>query len=522
MTNPDTARSEISLEPIMNTSILIVEDEGLIALDLKTKLEHAGYTVPLIADNAVDALLGVERHLPSLVLMDIRLRGPQDGIETADQIRRQFHVPVMFVSAHADRDTLERARITEPFGYIVKPFHSVNFRAQIEMALWKHKMEQRLRASEAWLSTTFRNVADALIATDGEGNVAVINTPATTLTGWNQEEAKGKPLLEVFQVFEEATDLPVVHPLDAIYDGRELGAGPRTFKLRARGGTASILVEAELSVNRDEGSLLGVIAVFRDVTERRKTEKQNRQLQKMNSLALMAIGLGKELAESQKRMQQSLKQLISQSQGSTLRLLGDVFQLSAYQQSVVLQLIRLGSTGTGKAVILDLNGVLNELETKFRKALGAGRSLSMKLEPGIPAIKADPLDLRENLFRLFVDARDAMPEGGVVEISTMTTLSADSMHGAQVAIRDNGKGIRANSRERVFDPYYQSRPGKGNPGFSLALVYQFVALSGGSIEVESAPGAGTAYLLSFPAADTPDLPPDLSPAFEQEQLVVFD
>src|SRR5580698_5665748 len=167
----------------MDTSILIVEDEGLIALDLRKKLEQAGYSVPMIADNADEALQGVELHRPSLVLMDIRLHGPQDGIETADQIRRRFRVPVMFVTAHADRDTLERARITEPFGYIVKPFHGVDFRPQIEMALWKHQMEQKLRVSEAWLATTFRNVADALIATDNEGNVVVLNAPAAELTG---------------------------------------------------------------------------------------------------------------------------------------------------------------------------------------------------------------------------------------------------------------------------------------------------------------------------------------------------
>jgi two-component system, cell cycle sensor histidine kinase and response regulator CckA len=491
----------------MNTSILIVEDEGLIALDLRKKLEQVGYSVPMVVDNADDAILGVESLMPSLVLMDIRLRGPQDGIEAADRIRRQFHIPVMFVTAHADRDTLERARITEPFGYIVKPFHSVDFRAQIEMAIWKHKMEQKLRVSEAWLSTTFRNVADALIATDSEGNIALMNAPAAELTGWECGVSKGKPLLDVFQVFDEITNLPVVNPLDDIYDGRELHTGPRSFKLTRRDSADPIVVEAELSVNRDEGALLGIIVVFRDVTARRKAEKQHQQLQKMNSLALMATGLGRELAESQRRMDNSLKQLIAQSSGSTLRLLGDVFYLSAFQQSVVQQLIALGRTDPGKIVPVDLNDVLTELETKFRKALGTLRSLNMKLQPGIPVIKADPVDLRENLFRLVVDARDAMPDGGVIEISTVATRPADSGHSVQLAIRDTGKGIRANTEGRVFDPYFQSRHGKGNPGFSLALVYQFVALSGGSIEVESVPGAGTAYLLSFPAAPIPDAAP---------------
>jgi PAS domain S-box-containing protein len=490
----------------MNTSIVIVEDEGLIALDLKKKLEQVGYTIPLIADNAADALAGVETILPSLVLMDIRLRGAQDGIDTADQIRRQFHIPVMFVTAHADHDTLARAKITEPFGYIVKPFHSVDFRAQIEMALWRHQMEQKLRISEAWLSTTFRNVADALIATDSEGNIAFMNKPAAALTGWDEAESKGKPLLEVFQVFDHATSLPAVHPLNTIWDGMELDTGPRTFKLTKRGGSESLLVEAELSANRDEGSLLGVIVVFRDITARLKAEKQQHQLQKMNSLGLMAIGLGTELAESHRRMDNSLKQLIAQSQGSTLRLLGDVFQLSAYQQSVVEHLITLGNTRTGKPAMVDLNAIVTELERKLGKALGIGRSLQLKLQPGIPIIRADPRGLRESLFRLLAGARDAMPDGGEVEISTTSIESADGRVEAQIAIRDTGKSIRANAAERVFDPYYQSRPGKGNPGLSLALVYQFVALSGGVIEVESTPGRGMAYLLNFPAADLPDGP----------------
>lgn len=128
----------------MNTTILIVEDEALIALDLSRKLEQVGYSVAVIVDNAVDALERVERLRPALVLMDIRLRGPQGGIETADQIRLRFHVPVIYVTALADRETLARARITGPFGYIVKPFQGIDFRERIEMALRTHKRESKL------------------------------------------------------------------------------------------------------------------------------------------------------------------------------------------------------------------------------------------------------------------------------------------------------------------------------------------------------------------------------------------
>jgi DNA-binding response OmpR family regulator len=129
----------------MKTGILIVEDEGLIALDLQKELERAGFTVVMVADNGAEALLNVERLRPTLVLMDIRLRGDQDGIETADLIRRRFHIPVMFVTAYADRETIFRARITGPFDYIVKPFHGVDFRNRIETAIQDHRRTERQR-----------------------------------------------------------------------------------------------------------------------------------------------------------------------------------------------------------------------------------------------------------------------------------------------------------------------------------------------------------------------------------------
>ena len=227
----------------MNTEILIVEDEGLIALDLKKKLELAGYTIAGIADNAEDALVSVEQLRPSLVLMDIRLRGPMDGVETADQIRWRFHVPVIFVTAHADRETLNRARITEPFGYIVKPFHGIDFRVQIEVALWKHKMEQRLRVSESWLSATFRNVADALICTDDQGNIALMNSPAELLTGWDIDKAKGRPFADgiLGGCADEITGLSVERLPAVRFQGARTGYGGRERKQLGCAGSQLLL-----------------------------------------------------------------------------------------------------------------------------------------------------------------------------------------------------------------------------------------------------------------------------------------
>jgi len=488
----------------MTTSVLIVEDEGLIAMDLKRKLEQSGYFVPMIADCAEEAISGVERHRPNLVLMDIRLRGEQDGIQTAGQIRRLFHLPVMYVTAHADRETLERAKITEPFGYIVKPFHGVDFRAQIEMAIWKHQMEQKLRTSEAWLSAICRNVADALISSDSNGRIAFMNGPASKLTGWDWKEARDKPLLEVFQVFEEATGLPVVHPLEAIYDGREVASNARAFRLRNRNGDDSALVEARLSANYDDGSLLGVIVVFREVTERRKAEEQYRQLQKMNAVTLMATGLGRELDDSLRHMDGAMAKLVARLQLSeeSSGLLAEIQKRVTHQHAVSAQLIRLGGTDTPKAVPVDLNEVIMELLPNLTRSLGIGRSLNLHLQQEIPAIHVDPVELRATLIRLVVNARNATPDGGLAEIFTGSFDSAEQTN-VRLTVWDNGKSIRANAKERIFDPYFESRPGIGSPGFALALAYHFATLNGGTMEVESGSNEGTAYLLNFPAAEHP-------------------
>jgi two-component system cell cycle sensor histidine kinase/response regulator CckA len=494
---------------VTGSKILVVEDEGIIAIDLRRKLEQAGYTVTGVAADATEAFEELNRDLPDLVLMDIRLRGRDDGIETAAKVREQFRLPIIFVTSHADDETLQRAKVTEPSGYIVKPFAGVNFRAQIEMALWKHRMEKKLRASEAWLGATFRNVADALITTDAEGNIVLMNAPAERLTGWSNADAKGGGLFEAFRVFDEKSGMPAVHPLETIFDERELDTGTAILRLYNR-RNGSVLIEAEMSANRDEsGLLLGIVVAFRDVTQRRKIEAQERQLQKINAIALLATGLARELAESLRRMDEPLTQLIGTAKGQTLRMLADIYKHAGRQQSLINELAALGKTEYAEPVAVDLNDALRDLEEKFQKMLGRFRTLKMNLTPSLPSICVEPEGLRDNLLRLVADAREAMPDGGSVEITTELMTSPNGDQSVRISIRDSGKRIRPENRAQAFDPYYQSRPGSRNSGMSLAFVHQFVAASGGSVEIEPPAGleSGTSFILTFPAVSNSSLLP---------------
>jgi len=483
----------------MKTSVLIAEDEALIAMDLKERLEQAGYLVPAIADNAADAVAEVERHEPNLILMDIRLRGAGDGIEAADRIRRQFELPVIFVTAFADRETLERAKITEPFGYVVKPFHSVDFHAQIEMALQKHQSEQRLRRSEAWLSTTIRNVAGGLIATDPAGNIVFMNRPAEDLTGWDSAAAAGHPFLEVFRIYEETTDLPVTHPLVTAYDGRELDMGPRVYKLVPRDAQGWVLVEAELSANHDGKLLLGIVAVFRDITGRRKREIENVRQSKRSVLSRMSVGLGRQLAESHARMNEMLQAAIAGSEGACLDALAEIHEQSAHQRSTIEQLLLLGRSETGRSSRICLNDVATGLHVTARNTIG--RRLNLNLEPDIPPVHLDHSGLHEILFRLLVEAREASPTGIALSLCTRRAPFAEGKDGVQITVSDTGSRMRAGLADRAFDPYCEIRPGVRNPGLSLAIVHQLVTLNGGRIEVEGGPQGGVTYRLSFPVAE---------------------
>ncbi len=125
-----------------NAQVLVVEDASIIAKDIQDMLRRLGYAVSAVASSGEEAVQKAAETHPDLVLMDIVLKGDMDGVEAAQQIRDRFHIPVVYLTAYADEDTLQRAKITEPFGLILKPFEERELHAAIEMALYKHKAEE--------------------------------------------------------------------------------------------------------------------------------------------------------------------------------------------------------------------------------------------------------------------------------------------------------------------------------------------------------------------------------------------
>jgi PAS domain S-box-containing protein len=257
--------------------ILVVEDEAIIAKDLKRRLENQGYDVSSVVPTGEDAIERAGKDAPDLVLMDIVLIGEIDGIEAAEQIRSRYDIPVIYVTAYADEKVLERAKLTEPFGYIIKPFEDRELRSAIEMALYKHHTERKLRESEEWLSTTLKSIGDAVIATDRNGLVTFMNPVAEELTGWQQQEAIGEPIEEIFHIINEKNRKRIDNPLDRVLqDGMTVHLDEDTV-LIARDGGERIILDSVAPICDKEGKTSGVVLFFRDITEKKRLDDVIRQ-----------------------------------------------------------------------------------------------------------------------------------------------------------------------------------------------------------------------------------------------------
>jgi len=141
-----------------DAKLLVVEDESIVAMEIQNRLETLGYTVTAMATSGEEAIKKAEEVRPDILLMDIGLKGDMDGVEAAEQIRNRFDIPVIYLTAYTDEKTLKRAKVTEPFGYIPKPFEDREFHATIEIALYKHRMEKALRESEVRLKAQYKSI----------------------------------------------------------------------------------------------------------------------------------------------------------------------------------------------------------------------------------------------------------------------------------------------------------------------------------------------------------------------------
>ncbi len=278
----------------MAAKILIVEDEAIMALDLQHRLTVLGYEVPRIAASHDRALMAVKEFNPDVVLMDINIAGNKDGIETAKKIQ----APVIYLTAYSEEKTLERARATRPYGYLLKPFSERELHATIQMALERNRydhgvqkrseqltlayaaMEQRKRELEQTaadlyfekqqLEVTLNSIGDGVITTDKYGSVTYLNPIAEQKTGWLLGEAFGQSISRIFVLQNPETHESVATSIEQVlFSGKDAACSERC-NLICRTGNIYSIEDCTAPLHDLEHKLTGAVLVFHDVTDARR------------------------------------------------------------------------------------------------------------------------------------------------------------------------------------------------------------------------------------------------------------
>ncbi len=484
---------------VSQTKVLIVEDEAIVACDIERRLIKAGYAVPAIATSGEEAFRSIEQTSPNLVLMDIHLRGPADGIAIAAEVRNRFHLPVVFLTAYADKPTLERVKGSGAFSYLIKPIGHVNLASTIEVALYKHQVERELEKRDAWLQTVLDSMADAIVVTDAAGGIQFLNPTAERLTGWTNGEALGRPFWEVAHL--AVADREIADDLQAaVRAGAPLDL-PRESRLIARAAGRVAMVEGHIAISRIEGQPSGTVLTFRDVTARNWEEIQIRQDQKMQAAGQLANGLARDF-----------KRLLRVILGYSQQLLLEMGPDNAYRErlqaihragnrSALLasQVVGLYRKDPVQARIVDLNLLLIRFLPILKRMAGPAIAVEAALGPELGQIRADIGQLKQIVLNLALNARDGMPLGGRVCIETGNVELPDRVPyyaGPESFVRLAVEWHAITSEHDLSEPFFAGND--SGIGLGMAVVDAMVNAADGVISVDRAPGGGPRFEVFFP------------------------
>ncbi|MEH2437741.1 MAG: ATP-binding protein [Nostoc sp.] len=512
--------------------ILVVEDEYILALNLQESLESLGYTVLDIADSAQGAIIKATELRPNLILMDIRLRGEIDGIQAAEQIWHNLQIPAIYVTGHSDKSTVERATLTSPFGYILKPIKEQELYVAIQTALNRYDREQ-------FLSSILRGIGDGVIVVDLQLTIKYLNQVAEALTGWRWDEAKGRMLTEVFKLVDEQTQIPTQNPIiTALQQETTIYLGSHIL-LVAKDGTTIPVADSATPLRNNSGVITGAVLVFRDDTQRRLTEERNLATERAQQLRIQVVELQRlnQLKEdflattshemrtplSNIKMAISVLENLLDRQGilnsnalspseSVARYLTILREQCEQELDLVDNLLHIRMIDADvyplELTSIQLQTWLPHVAEYFgEQAVARQQAFQLSVPPNLPPLVTDLASLTEIVSELLNNACKFTPPDEQIRVNvrvidiTKILINENVEFGVldnlpvsyfQITISNSGVIIPKKEQSRIFEPFYRipqsDRWEHGGTGLGLALVKKLVEYLQGTIEVTSSQG----------------------------------
>ena len=502
----------------MSARILVVEDEAIIARDIRATLKDLGYIVPDSVASGDAALKAIRATAPDLVLMDIHIQGEIDGVETALRIRDNHGTPVVYLTSHSDDSTVQRAKGTGAYGYVLKPFTDRDLRTAIEVALQKREIEQRLSERERWFATTLKSIGDAVIATDPEQRITFMNGVAERVTGWSLADAAGKQLTEVLRLIDP-TGTKLESPLTRAFREGFAVELPRDIALSMKSGDRRTVDDSAAPIVDDAGKIVGGVVVFRDVTERRQLEDRLAHQERLAAIGTLSAGMAHEInnplayvltnvsfaAELLPELQTQLQALggpasaVAVRLGEIIEALNEAAEGSKRVHRIVHDLKKFGRLDTAETSTLELTSVLDSAirmtdnivrhHARIRRAYGI-----------TPFVDGNEGQFGQVFTNLLVNAAQALGEGSVESKEIVVATFTDEAGRAVAEVRDTGPGIPSEIQRRIFDPFFTTKPIGHGSGLGLSIAHAIVASAGGELSVESVVGKGTTFRVALPPA----------------------
>ncbi|MGC1122989.1 MAG: ATP-binding protein [Candidatus Methanofastidiosia archaeon] len=369
-------------------------------------------------------------------------------------------------------------------------------------------LEQSLRESEQWLATTLKSIGDGVIATDTKGGITFMNNVAEQLTGWSEEEAKGKPLADIFFIINEETREHCSNPFEKIMKtGKVVGLANSTV-LIAKDGTERMIADSGAPIRDEENHILGTVLVFRDVTEKRKMESNILRLEreKMESVSILAGGIAHDFNNILTAIlgNVTIAKMQTPPDSEIFRLLTEAEKASLRAKSLTQQLLTFSKGGAPVKKPASLSELL-KATVEFALS-GSKARCEFCIAEDLKSAEVDAGQISQVINNLIINADQAMPAGGIitiqaenVEIKPKAGLPIKEGTYVKIGIQDEGIGIPEDHLQRIFEPYFTTKQ-KGS-GLGLATSYSIVKNHEGCITVSSKLGIGTTFCIYLAASE---------------------
>ena len=502
---------------VAKESILIVEDEAIVAHEIKTSIEKMGYSAGSIVSRGADAIRKAEKDHPDLILMDIELKGEMDGIEAADTIKSRFGIPVIFLTAYDDDERVKRAKSALPYGYVLKPFQDRELKIAVEMGLYTAEMnalrkrdEEALRRSKELFEKTFQSQMDAIFILNSDSPPVIqdFNPSAEQTFGYTREEMLGRTI-DLLHV-SRATQMEFQKKIYGAVEKENFFRLPE-FKMKRKNGTLFPSEHSVVPLKEKQGDRVGWVSVIRDISDRKRAETQARETYKMEAIATLAGGVAHEFNNSLMGIMghiELLKMNLPEDERRNKSL--DTMNRAGHRMSRLTdQLLAYAQGGKYQPKDLKLDDFVIETLPILQHELSLAVRVETHFQKDISFVNADNAQMQMVLSAILANSNEAIEDKGLIRISAenrdideaFTKQHPDLKPGSYVylTIEDDGKGMDEETRNRIFEPFLTTKfQGRG---MGMAAVHGIVRNHDGWISVDSELGRGTTVRIYLPTIE---------------------